>query len=82
MYPVIFEPKNDILLSRFTYRVTSYIDYAPYINSFVKIHNSLKRFQADMDDPRHVGVMSLYNAQASSHIKRFVYPKAISPLSS
>ena len=45
MYPVIFEPKNDILLSRSTYKVTSYVDFAPYIGLFVKFHNHLKGFK-------------------------------------
>ena len=76
MYPVIFELKKGILLSRSTYKVARYIDFVPHDGPFVKYYNYLKRFQADMDDPRHVGVLSLYNAQTNPHTKRFVHSRA------
>ena len=34
--PILFEPKRKIRLSRYTYKVNSYIDFRPYQDSFKK----------------------------------------------
>ena len=38
---IVFEPKRKIRLSRFTYKVNSYIDFRPYQDSFKKFKDIL-----------------------------------------
>ena len=33
-HPVIFEPQNKIQLTRSTYQVTTFLDFAPFVNGF------------------------------------------------
>ena len=40
--PVIFEPIRNIKLSRATYKVTSYINFEPYLQNFMKLMNIYK----------------------------------------
>ena len=48
MEPVIFEPLKSIKLSRATYKVTSYINFDPYLQSFGNYRTYLNEFQ-DLD---------------------------------
>ena len=56
---VIYEPLPRIVLSRSTYKITSFIQFAPYIESFKKFERFLNRFTRDLNDPEVVG--PLYN---------------------
>lgn len=54
-YPVIFEPLRHVKLSRSTYKVTSFVDFAPYINSFVKFQAYLEKFIHDVQSHDYTG---------------------------
>ena len=41
---VIYEPLPQIVLSRSTYKITSFIEFAPYMESFKKFERFLNRF--------------------------------------
>ena len=56
---VIYEPLPQIVLSRSTYKITSFIQFAPYIESFKKFERFLNRFTRDLNNPEVVG--PLYN---------------------
>ena len=43
--PVIFEPFRNIRLSRATYKVTSYINFDPYLTNFDKFGRYLASFK-------------------------------------
>ena len=58
--PVIFEPQRKIKLSRSTYKVTSYVDFKPYKQSFKQFGQYMGKFLVDLRDPHYVG--TLYNA--------------------
>ena len=58
--PVIFEPQRKIKLSRSTYKVTSYVDFKPYKQSFKQSGQYMGRFLVDLCDPHYVS--TLYNA--------------------
>ena len=58
--PVIFEPQQKIKLSRSTYKVTSYVDFKPYKQSFKQFGQYMGRFLVDLHDPHYVS--TLYNA--------------------
>ena len=51
---VLFEPMVHIRLSRSTYKVTSFIEFAPYIQSFMNFEKYLDQFVKDIQDPARV----------------------------
>ena len=57
-YPVQFEPLAHIRLSRSTYKVTTFIEFKPYIEHFIRFPRFLEAFLADLEDPTKV---SIYN---------------------
>ena len=46
---VIFEPFSQIQLSRSTYKLTSYVNFAPYVQSFKKFETYLVNFTNDLN---------------------------------
>ena len=58
--PIIFEPQRKIKLSRSTYKVTSYVDFKPYKQAFKQFGQYMRKFLADLHDPRYVA--TLYKA--------------------
>ena len=55
--PVIFEPIRNITLSRATYKVTSYINFEPYLLNFMKFNEYLQAFKTDLKDERKMGTL-------------------------
>ena len=55
--PVIFEPIRNIKLSRATYKVTSYINFEPYLLNFMKFNEYLQAFKADLKDEKKMGTL-------------------------
>ena len=53
--PVIFEPIRNIRLSRATYKVTSYINFDPYLTNFDKFGRYLLSFKEDLTDESKMG---------------------------
>ena len=49
--PVIFNPLSQIQFSRSTYKVTSYADFAPYVQLFGKFEDYLINFTYDLNSP-------------------------------
>ena len=39
LHPVIFEPQNKIQLTHSTYQVTTFLDFAPFVNRFNNVQN-------------------------------------------
>ena len=54
LYPVVFEPLKHIKLSRSTFRVTTFVEFAPYIKSFDNFMDYLQQFIDDIRDPEHL----------------------------
>ena len=44
-YPVIFEPLQNVQTSRSTYKVTSFIDFTPYLEYFQQFERYLEAFK-------------------------------------
>ena len=59
--PVIFEPQWKIKLSRSTYKVTSYVDFKPYKQSFKQFGQYMGKFLVDLCNPHYVS--TLYNIE-------------------
>ena len=55
--PVIFEPIRNIKLSRATYKMTSYIDFKPYLINFIKLNKYLQAFTRDLKNERKMGTL-------------------------
>ena len=55
-YPVQFEPLAHIRLSRSTYKVTTFIEFKPYIASFLRCQRFLELFLTDLVDPSRVSI--------------------------
>ena len=53
--PVIFEPIRNIRLSRATYKVTSYVNFDPYLTNFDKFGRYLTSFKEDLSDENKMG---------------------------
>ena len=47
-YPVIFEPLQNVQTSRSTYKVTSFIDFTPYLDYFQQFEAYLEAFKASI----------------------------------
>ena len=57
LHPVIFEPQNKIQLTRSTYQVTTFLDFAPFINGFNNVQNYIKNFNKDIHDPAYFSMI-------------------------
>ena len=55
--PVIFEPQNKIQLTHSTYQVTTFLDFAPFINGFNNVQNYIKNFKKDIHDPAYFSMI-------------------------
>ena len=53
-HSVLFEPLRHIRLSRSTYKVTTFVEFEPFIQSFVNFENYLHQFIEDLEDPKRV----------------------------
>ena len=51
VHPVIFEPQKTIRLTRSTFKVTTYIDFAPYFTIFQTVADYITAFKQDLDNP-------------------------------
>ena len=69
LYPVIFEPIKHIKLSRSTYKITSFIDFTPYIRTFNTFERYLEQVIADMSDPDRVGALRFLDSVNNPYIK-------------
>ena len=47
-YPVIFEPLQNVQTSRSTYKVTSFIDFTPYLEYFQQFEKYLEAFKTSI----------------------------------
>ena len=53
-HSVIFEPQPQIQLTHSSYKVTSFLDFQPFIKGFQTVGNYLDQLWADIRDPVHL----------------------------
>ena len=63
-YLVIFEPLQNVQASRSTYKVTSFIDFEPYLQYFQNFETYLLAFKANIDKMEDDPIMRQYINQA------------------
>ena len=57
IFLVIFEPIRNIKFSRSVYKVTSFLDFTPYITFFENFERYIKNFLEDVQDPSRVDMI-------------------------
>ena len=57
LHLVIFEPQNKIQLTHSTYQVTTFLDFAPFVNGFNNVQNYIKNFKKDIHDPAYFSMI-------------------------
>ena len=63
-YPVIFEPLQNVQASRSTYKVTSFIDFEPYLQYFQSFETYLVAFKVNIEKLEDDPVMKEFTRQA------------------
>ena len=53
LHSVIFEPQNKIHLTCSMYQVTTFLDFAPFMNGFSNVQNYIKSLKADVSNPAY-----------------------------
>ena len=76
-YSVQFEPLAHIRLSRSTYKVTTFIEFKPYIDSFRKFQNYLEIFLTDLTDSRRVSAFTQLLTNRLTTVARNLITKII-----
>ena len=66
LHPVSFEPQNKIQLTSFTYQITTFFDFAPFINGFKNVQNYIKSFRADVANPAYFAKIKHKNTNTDS----------------
>ena len=71
-YPVIFKPLQNVQTSHSTYKVTSFIDFTPYLEYFQQFERYLEAFKSSINDFENDPVLQEFRDQtirATSNIK-------------
>ena len=78
-HSVIFEPQPKIQLTCSSYKVTSFLDFQPFLDGFQSVNNYLDNLWADIQDPYYFQYLFVPIAHIQidptvndSHIERFV----------
>ena len=62
-YPVIFEPLQNVQTSRSTYKVTSFIDFTPYLEYFQQFERYLEAFKSSINNFKNDPVLQEFQEQ-------------------
>ena len=54
IHSVIFEPQPNMLLTRSTYKITSFLDFQPFLQSFQSVDAYIKNLMIDIADPTYL----------------------------
>ena len=53
VHSVIFEPQPKMQLTRSSYKITSFVDFQPFLQSFQSVDRYIKDLMADIDNPAY-----------------------------
>ena len=53
VHSVIFEPQLKMQLTRSSYKITSFVDFQPFLQGFQSVDKYLNDFLADINDPTY-----------------------------
>ena len=76
-YSVQFEPLAHIRLSRSTYKVTTFIEFKSYIDSFRKFQAYLETFLTDLTDPERISAFRILLSNKLTSVAQDLVTKII-----
>ena len=83
VHSVIFEPQPKIQLTHSTYKVTSFLDFQPFLQGFQSINNYLNSLLADVNNPTYFhhlflsfGCIEIDPTNNDTHIEEFLKSSA------
>ena len=53
VHSVIFEPQPKMQLTRSSYKITSFLDFQPFLQGFQSVGNHIKDLMVDIDNPTY-----------------------------
>ena len=53
VHPVIFEPQSKIQLTQSSYKVTSFLDFQPFLKGFHSVNQYLEDLTKDLNNPEY-----------------------------
>ena len=79
MHSIIFEPQPQIQLTHSSYKVTTFLDFQPFLQGFQNVKTYLELLWLDIQDPHHfqylfqpIAQMSLDPTVNNTHISEFL----------
>ena len=54
VHPVIFEPQSRFQLIQSSYKVTSFLDFQPFLKGFQAVYQYLENFKEDLNNPKYI----------------------------
>ena len=72
-YPVIFEPLRNIKFSRSSYKITSFLDFSPYVSFFERYEKYITDFLEDIQDNEKVEKIKDLTSIFERHIDMLKY---------
>ena len=72
-YPVIYEPLRNIKFSRLTYKITSFLDFSPYVSFFERYEKYINDFLEDIQDSEKVEMIKNPTNIFKRHIDMLKY---------
>ena len=64
VHPVIFEPQSKIHLTRSSYKLTTCVDFSPFLAGFQRVRDYLTEFKRDLNTPNHPFQDSQYRSSS------------------
>ena len=68
-YMVLFEKLNQIVLSKSSYKITSFIDFSPYTEMFVELKAYIQKLKANLNEQVEKAEQYLPYYKVNGHIK-------------
>ena len=53
VHPIIFKPQPKIQLTRSSYQVITFLDFAPYIDGFNRVKRYIENYRCDLENPAY-----------------------------
>ena len=64
VHPVIFEPQSKICFTRSSYKLTTFVDFAPFLMGFQRVRDYLTEFKRDLNTPNQPFQDSQYRSSS------------------
>ena len=69
VHSVIFEPQPRMLLTHSTYKITSFLDFQPFLQGFQSVDTYIKNLMLDVTNPLYFGLVDCTFSRCSPTIR-------------